>query len=878
MTTLVSTESSVELLERERELGALGTLMAAVRDERRGRLALVGGEAGVGKTALLRRFCGDQPRSARIIWGACDSLFTPRPLGPLLDIVRVTGGELARLVETGAKPHEVAAALMNELTAGAPALVVLEDLHWADEATLDVVRIVARRIGTVPALVVATYRDDELDPAHPLRLVLGELATVDSVDRTKLSPLSAAAVAELAGPHGVDPDELYRVTGGNPFFVTEALAAGHEALPPSTVRDAVLARAARLSAPARELLEAVAVVPPQAELWVLEECAADRLGYLEECLASGMLSSQPTAVAFRHELARLAVEESMALNRRVELHRLALAALAGPSSGQPDLARLAHHAEAAGDAEAVLRFAPAAAERAASLGAHREAAAQYARALRFGDRLPLERRAELLEQLSYECYVTDQSDEAIQALERAVEYHRQLGDVQREGAALCVLARRVWCAGGVPEVEAIVREAISLLEPFPPTRELAMAFSTLASASMNAEDAEGAFSWGSRALELAERLDDHETLIYVLNTLGTMEFLKGLPEGFEKLERSLTLADEAGLEDHVGRAFIHLGWVISRTRRYDLLGRVDAGIEYSTEHGLDLWWLYLLAYRARTDLDRGRWDEAADAASFVLAHPRSAVMLRILALSVLGLVRARRGDPDHRRLLDEALELAREAGDLQHVAPVAIARGEVAWLDGDREAVAAETDSCLELALRREASWVVGELAYWRWQAGIREKIQTALPEPYALGMRGESQRAAQLWTRIGCPYEAALTRTDAGDEQAARQAMNELQALGAQPAATIVARRLRERGASGLPRGPRPSTRTNPANLTSRELEVLSLVAQGLRNGEIAKRLFLAEKTVDHHVSAILRKLDVRTRTQAAAEAARLGVSLERP
>jgi DNA-binding CsgD family transcriptional regulator len=877
VTTAAKAVRLPELLEREGQLAMLESWMSGVRDERRGLLVLVGGEAGVGKTALLKRFCEDQPRSARVLWGACDPLFTPRPLGPVLDVAEITSGGLRELIAADGKPYEVAAALLAELSDGASTILVLEDLHWADEATLDVVRIVGRRIATVPALVVATYRDDELDQSRALRLVLGELGTVDSVWRMKLPPLSASAVTELARPYPVDADELYRVTGGNPFFVTEALAGGREALPPSTVRDAVLARAGRLGAPARELLEAVAVVPPQAELWVLEKLAGDRLEHLEECLASGMLAAQPESVAFRHELARLAVEESLAPNRRVELHKLALSALADPPGGSPDLARLAHHADAAGDAEAVLRFAPAAAERAASLGAHREAAAQYARALRFGDRLPLERQAELLEKRSYECYLTDQSVEAVQALEAAIEHYRTLGDVRKEGAALSMLARRVWCGGGVAHSRSPGYEAVSVLERIPPTPELAVAYSTLSSVAMNAEDAEATLTWGNRALELTERFGDVETVVFVLNSIGTMESLRGRAGGFEKLERSLALALEAGLEDHIGRAFIHLGWVVARTRRYDLIDRIDAGVEYCSEHGLDLWQLYLLAYRARTDLDRGRWERAADAASFVLAYPRAALLLKIVALAVLGLVRARRGDPDHRRPLGEALELAITAGELQHLAPIAVARGEGAWLEGDRDAVARETESCLELALQCEAPWVVGELAYWRWQAGIREEVPVIAAEPFALHMRGEWRRAAELWTQIGCPYEAALALADSDDEETARRGLDQLQALGARPAAAIVARRLRERGASGLPRGPRPSTRTNPANLTARELEVLGLVAQGLRNAEIAERLFLAEKTVDHHVSAILRKLNVRTRAQAAAEAIRLGAVPER-
>jgi hypothetical protein len=353
---------------------------------------LVSGEAGAGKTALLRHFSEERDRSVRVLWGGCDPLFTPSPLGPLFVIAEYAGGELEEVVQRGVLPHEVVAALARELQALAPTVLVLEDLHWGDEATLDVLRLLARRIETVPAVIVASYRNDELTRSHPLRIVVGELATNQAVSRLRLAPLSPAAVAQLAEPHGVDSDELYRKTVGNPFFVVEALAAQGDEVP-GTVSDAIFARTARLSGSARQLLEAASIVQGPAELWLLEALAGGAIDGLDDCVTSGMLMHVPAGVAFRHELARLAVEESVALHRRVELHRKAVEALADPPGGAPDLARLAYHAEAAGDADAVVRVAPAAAAGAASLGAHREAAAQYARALRFGDALSPAARA-----------------------------------------------------------------------------------------------------------------------------------------------------------------------------------------------------------------------------------------------------------------------------------------------------------------------------------------------------------------------------------------------------------------------------------------------------------------------------------------------------
>jgi DNA-binding CsgD family transcriptional regulator len=605
---------------------------------------------------------------------------------------------------------------------------------------------------------------------------------------------------------------------------------------------------------------------------VLEALSDDAVDRLDECLASGMLVAVPEGVAFRHELARLIVEAALAPDRRVELHRKAVDALAAPPSGAPDLARLAHHAEAAGDADAVLRFAPAAAAQGASLGAHREAAAQYARALQFADTLPAERQAELLEGRAYECYLTDQLDAAIEAQEGALACRRGLGDLRKEGDSLRSLARLFGFVGRSEEAAAACKEAIALLERLEPGRELALAYGKLAQRCVNWEDVEGAIDWGTRALELGRRLDDTEILVYALTTIGAAEFRSGGSEGREKLERSLELAQTAGLEDHVGRAFVNLVWLSARQRAFALANRhLEAGLEYCVERGLDYWGLSLIGCRARLELDQGRWTDAADSAALVLRNPRRAPVPRVLARVVQGLVRARRGDPDVWSLLDAALAQAGPTGELQQIAPAAAARAEAAWLEG-RHREAAEAP--LELALRSRAPWEIGELACWRWRAGIEEEIPPGAAEPYALQISGDWARAAKLWAEIGCPYEAALALADADEEDALRRALGELQAMGAAPAAAIVARRLRERGARGLPRGPRPTTRQNPAGLTARELEVLELVAQGLRNADIAERLFLSEKTVGHHVSAILRKLDVRTRGEASAEAARLGLA----
>jgi DNA-binding CsgD family transcriptional regulator/tetratricopeptide (TPR) repeat protein len=484
----------------------------------------------------------------------------------------------------------------------------------------------------------------------------------------------------------------------------------------------------------------------------------------------------------------------------------------------------------------------------------------------------------VLERRSEACYLTDDQLASIAALEEAVACRREAGDLRGQGLALSRLVPSLACRGRMTEAAKAAREAVELLEAADPCRELAEAYNATALVHLYRGDRDATIESSRRAADLAERFEDETAYVDAMISIGTSELFGDGPEARGTLEGALARARRTA-PALVPRALNNLAHGAVFHRSHDLAERyVGAGLAHCAELDLDLWSLSLLMVRARSELERGLWTEAAETARHLIDDPHDSPEPTVTGLLTLALVRARRGDPDTRTPIAEALGIEFPADELSWTGPVTAARAEIAWLEGRSGEVEDLTDPAFELARRHGAGWWLGVLADWRRRAGLRESAPSGAAEPYALQLAGDWRGAAAAWARLGCPYEAALALSDADDEEALRRGLEECHRLGARPLATRIARSLRERGALAVPRGPRPSTCENPARLTSREMDVLRLVSAGLANGDIAERLFLSPRTVGHHVSAVLRKLGTRTRGEAVAEAARLGLLENRP
>jgi DNA-binding CsgD family transcriptional regulator/tetratricopeptide (TPR) repeat protein len=859
----------MQLLEREASLASLADY---AREARRGegRLVLVAGEAGVGKSSLVERL-HDDLADACWSWGACDGLFTPSPLGPLFDLASTLGGELEDLCRAGAAREDLFRALLRQVSeSGTLNIMVVEDVHWADEATVDMLRFLGRRLWAAPVLLIATYRDDGLAADDPLRIALGDLATQRSTRRVELAPLSADAVRILAGGSGLEAAALYRLTGGNPFYVTEVVQAGLGVVP-SSARDAVLARAARLSGGSREVLDVAALIGARVELDLLTSVVACPLAAVDEILASGLLAEDGGRLRFRHEIARLAVEQAIPAHRRSAVHARILAALG--SLGCHDDARMAFHAEAAGDRPAVLHHAPRAARQAAELASHREAAAQFERALRCAAEAGPGVTAGLYDGLAYELMLLGRFQGAVDTGEHALALWRQAGDCLRQGVTLRNLSFALQHLGRGPDSVTAAEAAVRVLEPLGPVTELAHAYSRLASTRMCFSEHPAAIELAVRAQAIAGPLGALDVLSDALSVQGCSVARTG-GEWTGYLRRALDIALAAGLDNAAGRAFANLYCSYADHRRFAEAERYFTdGISYCEEHELGSHAAFLRGERAAALERTGRWDEAVTLSTELLAGADLSSLYRLHPLHVLGVIRARRGQPDAWGYLDEAAPAADASAEPQWIIPVRLARAGAYWLQGQTSQAIREAELADDVSAGSD-EWDRGEIGAWLRRTGSPRSARGELAGPYRLQVAGEWAEAARVWAGLGCPYEAALALHDASEEAALRQALQIFTGLGAPAAAQLTRHKMRQLGFRSIPAGPRTATRADPLGLTRREREVLDLISARHSNAEIAAKLFLSAKTVDHHVSAVLAKLGTPTREAAAAHAARLGVA----
>lgn len=774
---------TTELVERDQELAVLHDALTAVRRGEGGRIVAVCGEAGMGKTSLVSAFTA-QLDDGEVLTGGCDDLLAPRALGPLRDIATRIGGPLADALATDAATDHAATELLD-LLARSPTTLVIEDLHWADDATLDVVRMVARRIPTLPTLLVLTYRD-QIGPDHPLRRVLAILSG-PRAHRLTLQPLSIDAVTLLASEAGVDADDVHRITHGNPFFVTEVVASSDGQVPP-TVRDAVLGRVASLSSGARSLVETVSVVPSRVERSVLDSVVSDDVAALAEAERSGVLGADATHVWFRHELARMAVESSLTTSERVHTNAAVLAVL--EQHDGTELSRLVHHARQAGATEKMLRYADRAANEAIRLRSYRQALEYLALLLdhrrTFPDQVD---EARALVRHAYVLYVLNRLEEAALSGRRAVALGAdlELGDLVD---AHLILSRAAYWAEGPAAATACIETAIALLGDCDDDERQAAAYADLARARSNlatlgivAEPDPLVIEAAERSLRAAERLGRADLQSHALQYLGTGRLAMGDERGLDDIDEAVVLAEVDPRDELPVRACVNASGGAYRAGRLDEalryarlgLERAQGGEFHSGVYRLEL-------TIAAVQASKGEWAEAEEALARLIDRPGEPGLMEPLARSMLARLLGRQGrHAEAGATLAPALTLASTSGEIHLVGPVAAAAVELAWLRGEEiPAVATSAVTLAEaLAHRSSAAEVV---AYVR-RAGGTMPDPIDPPGPWAPTIAGDHEAAATAWERLGDRYESALERALAGDASA-------LEALGARASLDAVTTR----------------------------------------------------------------------------------------
>ncbi len=837
----------------------------------RGGMVVVSGEPGAGKTSLLRTFvesCGDEI----LLWGACDPLETPRPLGPLHDVAGQLDAASRDALAAAEQPHEIFTAVFAHF-GSAPALFVVDDLHWADQGTVDLLRFLLRRIASTRSMVVVALRDEEVTTDHPVRALLGDVARSSDARSISLRPLSLAAITDLVGGHPFEAARIQRLTGGNPFFVTEMLDHEGDDMPAS-IRDAILARTTTLGAEAWDVAHLLACAPESIPDDLLAALSIG-LPALRDLDQAGLVVRTARGVAFRHDLCRLAIMSTIPPGGQVGLHRRMLVAL--EASEHADASVLAHHAIGAGDPARVTRYATEAARVATRSGARRQAATLLEIALDRGAPVSAERQADLLEWLAEEYYLIDRLDDAIAAQERAMARRQRTGDVDKVSASHHALSVYHWYNAERGVAERHANEAIAVfdghaLAGLTDSVSLGHGYAMQAYLALHTSDVDEARHLVSAAAEIGERSNDRMLSVRAGLLDGICRVFSGEAAARDTVLSILGSAG-ANFDEVYSSGWSNLTYLeVEQRRLREASAMFDISLPLTIEREMPICRVWQLGSRGRMQMLQGHWDQACRDADDVLAGP-SAPLARTWPHLVRGLITLRRsGEPNDD--IDAAWSLANRFGELIRVMPAAAAVVEQAWLTGRDDP---RLDACrrlLDAPAKAGLTWARGELAVWMRRldphgdlAGVLDHVA----EPYRLELSGQFSAAAARWQELSGPYEQALCLAATDEVEGARTAVDLLDGLGADAVTAKLRLDWRARGMAVVPARRRPSTRANPVGMTNREVDVLRLLDGGLTNAEVAQRLYISTKTVDHHVSSILAKLHVGNRRDAARAARQL-------
>jgi ATP/maltotriose-dependent transcriptional regulator MalT len=863
----------MELIERDGFLRSLETLFESVI-EGEGHCILLSGEAGIGKTSLIKSFYKEKKDNCKIYQGTCDALFTPRPLAPIYDII----WQIQKDTNENELHNVDKSLLFNQLFNGLeqqrkPVIIIIEDIHWADEATLDFIKFFARRIGRIHCLFILSYRDNEILDNHPLRNVLGQLSP-DSITRLHLQPLSKDAVEKMAEERGYKGEDVFSISGGNPFYVTEILASYSPGVP-DNIKDSILSVYHRQEKGTKNAWEICSVIPEGLEINRFGKIKSSWDEGMDHCFALQIIIIKKNRVVFKHELYRRTIEGSLSPFKRIALNKKMLELFLDSFEAEGEIERIVHYAKNANENKLVVKYAPIAARQAACVGAHIEASKLFLTAIEYSDGNDEDQMVEFYESYAYECYLTNQTKDAIIYQGKALKVWQKKKEIERAGHSLSFLSRLWWFNGNRQEAEKYGKQAIEILESQPASKAKAMAYSNMSQLKMLSDDKAECVEWGNKAIEMAKKIKDDEILSHAMNNVGSILWKVNFSDesGKKMLFESLDIALKNSFHEHAARSYSNIASIYLLYKEYELAKQVlEVGINYCEERNLDSSKNYKLYAKARVFLETGDWQRAASILENLVSNPSQVGSVKIAALAVLAIIKIRKGEEDALIYLIEAKQLALKTNEHHRIIPVMIAELQYEWLTGKQRITEEELKLSNDLIQRVENIFLNSEFSFWLQKVRKKDLRLPELYEPYKLLKEGKCRLAAAYWETKDCPFEKAFALY-AGNEEDKKNALLIFQQIGADAVYEKIKMEMRADGIKKIPRGLRESTKTNPAQLTNRELDVLHLLQKGIQNKEIAGTLFISPKTADHHISNILFKLEVKSRAMAVAEAVRLGI-----